>query len=89
MKLVKNGKEKTLSTNAKLAIVIQRMQTACSMKKYLGLDLPKGKHTTLHFSALNSNAFEKLLRREKKENDEILRSIRKTCQMDYQTHLLN
>jgi hypothetical protein len=61
----------------------------CSFERYLGFNLPPGKHTTLGNSALGSRAFDRLLRRERSENVKILQDLRKTCQVGYQAHLLN
>jgi hypothetical protein len=72
-------------TDHELAVhITEDLSGPCSMANYLGFNLPRGKHTTLGNSALGFNAS-----RERRKNAKLLQRIRKTCQVDYKTHLLN
>jgi len=63
-----------------LVLFIKKGLDACSFENYMGLNLKKGRHTTLANSAKND--IDEQLRKERKETREIMRSIEKICQMD-------
>jgi len=68
--------------DASLCEFILKGLKVCSWEKYL-------RSPTLAHSALSWAAFDKLLRKERRENTLLLRNIRKTCRVGYQAHLLN
>jgi len=69
-------------TDASLVQFILKGLRACSMDKYLGTNLPEGRHTTLANSAINGKRLDAQLRRERLETEDIMRSIRATCKTD-------
>jgi hypothetical protein len=73
-------------TDESLVQFIKKGLEHCSLENYMGLNLPKGKHTTLGNSAHND--IDRQLRQERKETRELLRSIKKTCQVGVRERLL-
>jgi hypothetical protein len=73
------SKNTTRKTRASLVEFIKKGLEDCSLEKYMGLNLPKGKHTTLGDSARNDIG--RQLREDRKETKKLLENIRKTCNL--------
>ncbi|MDD4901828.1 MAG: hypothetical protein PHE24_01705 [Patescibacteria group bacterium] len=83
MKSVKDAKKRVKHDDASLVKFIHRMVMACSMERYLGFNLPPGKHTTLHYSAENSYVFRKNFLKEVQENEGEGRRIKRALAEEY------
>jgi hypothetical protein len=57
---------------------------ACSFENYLGLNLKKGRHSSLGHSAISSaRDVDRQMRKERKEVKKLLLRIKKTCNIKY------
>jgi excinuclease UvrABC nuclease subunit len=73
----------TKKTDESLVQFILKGLEHCSLENYMGLNLPKGKHTTLADSASKNGKYgiDKELREERKENKKSLESLKETCNL--------